>query len=167
MDTLINVGFLIVGLILGFLFGYTLERIKECRLRNKCADVLKNEIEVSCEDITEDFKLVENAKTVETPEGMLEEKIHIAAFLLSPSMYNIDAYESYLDKIFLFKSHTQKVIMNFYSVIKKIKRDLGSIQTIVKDIDVPDELVKDWFEKQYKLRETALEKAKLCLAELK
>jgi len=143
-----------------------LERIKEGRLKEKSADVLKNEIEVLCKDIKEDFKLVKSAKEGEKPEGILEEKLYLVAYLLSPSMYGIDAYDSYLDKIYLFQSNTQKAIMSFYIIIKKIIRDLGSIQATLENKDVPDQLIKDLYAKQYKFRKKALEKAKLCSKEL-
>jgi len=151
---------------MGLTFGYMLERIKEGRLKEKSADVLKNEIEVLCKDIKEDFKLVESAKEGEKPEGILEEKIYLGAYLLSPSMYGIDAYDSYLGKIYLFQSNTQKAIMSFYIIIKKIIRDLGSIQATLENKDVPDQLIKDLYAKQYKLRKKALEKAELCSKEL-
>jgi len=163
---MVNIIFLIIGLILGFTFGYLLERIREGRVREKSAHVLRNEIEILCEDIETDFKAVESAKKLEKSTGILKEKLYLSAYFLSSSMYGIDAYESYLDKIYLFQSNTQKAIMGFYTVIKKIKRDLGSIQPTLKIKDIPYQLIKDLYKKQHELREQSLEKAKLCIKEL-
>lgn len=161
-----NIAFLIVGLILGFLFSFILELVRERRLSEKSAGVIKNEIEVCIKDIKEDFKLVKSAKEGEKPEGWIEEKLFLIAFLLSASMYSTEAYDVYLSKIYLFRSNTQKAIMGFYSIIKKIRGDKGSIETAIRDKDIPGDLIKDLYKKQHKYRKKALEEAKLCSKEL-
>ncbi|MFQ6118451.1 MAG: hypothetical protein ACE5KE_01040 [Methanosarcinales archaeon] len=166
----LNVFFLIIGLILGivigYIIGYLLERVKEGRLRKKSAGILKNEIEVICEDIKKDFEYVEKFKSSEKPTNIQEERLYLSAFFFSRSVYGTSYYESYMNKIYLFQNNTQKALISFYNDIFKIKRDIGSIRATVENMNIPNEAIKDYYEIQCKFRENALEKANFCFQEL-
>ncbi|MCP2519398.1 hypothetical protein NLC82_00635 [Candidatus Aminicenantes bacterium AC-335-A11] len=135
-------------------------------MRKKSAEIFKNEIEVICKDIEKDFEYVGSFKFLKSPINIQKEKLYLGAFLLSPSVYGTSIYESYKNKIYLFKNNTQKALISFYDTIFKIKRDISSIRTIIENVDIPKQAIKDTYEKQYKLRENALKKAIFCFQEL-
>jgi len=166
MFDLVNIFFLIVGLILGIFIYYLIERIKEGRLRKNIAEILKNEITICGEDAKEDLERVQKIDSSEIPENVQKERIYLGAFVLSQSLYGTNVYESYMNKLYLFKGNTQKVIISFYNLIYKMKISIGSVIPLIEESKYPAQAVIDIYEIQYKIREKAIQTFSNCIKKL-
>jgi len=166
MFNLVNIFFLILGLVMGIFIYYLIEILKEGRLRKNIAETLKTEITICVEDAKNDLETVKKNKNLDIPENVQNERIYLGMLTLSQSLYGTNIYESYMNKLYLFKGDTQKEIIGFYNRIKKIKMGIGSIRALVEDSKYPAQAVTDIYEIQYKLRESVINISSGCIKEL-
>ena len=156
--------YLILGLLIGFFFGYLIERLKDRRRRNGISSLLKNEITNCGEDAAADLKMISESTDLKAESNViLRQKLSLGGFLISRAMYATTVFESNLSFLWLFKAETQQALINFYNIVFKLKNDFATLRELLKPIEWPPDAIKDTYSRQIKYRDELITKARECI----
>jgi hypothetical protein len=159
-STVVNILFLALGIILGFVIAYIVERLKEGRTRRRIAIVLKNEISSCSRSARKELDNLNKIPNI--PSDIQQERIFLASFLLSREVFVTIFFDIYKMNIHLFREETQKAVAIFYTLIFVLIEDIQKINPLIDKPTQPSEAIEDFYKIQIKLRTDIIETAKYC-----